>query len=114
MLSNVWHSGVMVGRFNVRPGTGDNDWSIWDNAANGQRGSGLSEQQARAEAADLELQYDAHGYRPPETVRRVDPPVPVERAWQPVGVRRRLGPRRWPLGRPRQARRRRSLLGARR
>jgi hypothetical protein len=86
MLSNVWHSGVMVGRFNVRPGTGDNDWSIWDNAANGQRGSGLSEQQARAEAADLELQYDAHGYRPPETVRRVDPPVPVERAWQPVGV----------------------------
>jgi hypothetical protein len=37
------------------------------------------------QAAELELQYDAHGYRTPETVRRVDPPVPVE-AWQRAGV----------------------------
>ncbi|WP_041289265.1 hypothetical protein [Kribbella flavida] len=76
----------MVGRFIVRPGNGDNDWSVWDNAANGRRGSGLSRQQAVAEAAELELQYDAHGHRLPETVRRVDPPVAVERIWQPVGA----------------------------
>ncbi|MDX6241899.1 MAG: hypothetical protein QOG10_6723 [Kribbellaceae bacterium] len=89
MLSNVWHSGVMTGRFNTRlpDGGGDHDWMIWDNAANGQRGSGLTKEQACQEAADLELQYDAHGYRDPATVRRVDPPVPVE-AFQPAG---RLG-----------------------
>jgi hypothetical protein len=33
----------MVGRFNVREGSGDEDWSVWDNAANGSRGAGLSE-----------------------------------------------------------------------
>ena len=75
----------MVGRFNVRSGAGDHDWSIWDNASNGQRGSGLAEGDAHAEAADLELQYDAHGYRPADTVRRVDPPVAVD-AWRPAGV----------------------------
>jgi hypothetical protein len=76
----------MVGRFNVRKGDSDHDWMIWDNAANGQRGSGLSEQEAHAQAAELELQYDAHGYRAADTVQRVDPPQPVERAWQPAGV----------------------------
>jgi hypothetical protein len=30
----------MVGRFNVRSGAGDHDWMAWDNALNGQRGSG--------------------------------------------------------------------------
>ena len=74
----------MVGRFNVRGG-GDHDWVIWDNAANGQRGSGLSEQEARDQAAELELQYDAHGYRGHDDVRRVDPAVPVE-TWQAAGV----------------------------
>lgn len=85
MRSNVWHSGVMVGRFNVRPGAGEQDWVIWDNGANGQRGSGLDEQTAHEQAADLELQYDAHGYRDRDAVRRVDPPVAVE-AFQPAGV----------------------------
>jgi len=75
----------MVGRFNVRSGTGDGDWSVWDNAANGNRGSGLSEQAAHKLAADLELQYDVYGPRSPDHVRRVDPPVPVEKAWQPAG-----------------------------
>ena len=75
----------MVGRFNVRSGDGDHDWVIWDNAANGHRGSGLTEREAHEQAADLELQYDAHGYRAPDTVRRVDPPVPIE-AFHPAGV----------------------------
>ncbi|WP_344222326.1 hypothetical protein [Kribbella sancticallisti] len=75
----------MVGRFNVRPGTGEADWSIWDNAANGLRGSGLHEAEAHRQAAELELQYDAHGYRPAETYQKVDPPKHVQ-AWQPAGV----------------------------
>ena len=72
-----------------RPRLGDlrqPDWVIWDNAADGQRGSGLAEQDADDQAAELELQYDAPGYRSAETVQRVDPPVPVERAWQLAGV----------------------------
>jgi hypothetical protein len=85
MLSNVWHSEVMVGRFNVRIGNSEQDWAIWDNGANGQRGSGLSEQDAHEQAAELELQYDAHGYHDAETVRRVDPPIPVD-VFQPAGV----------------------------
>ena len=27
----------MVGRFNVRSGDGDEEWTVWDNAANGNR-----------------------------------------------------------------------------
>jgi hypothetical protein len=47
----------------------------------------LAEQDAQDRAAaELELQYDVHGNRSAETVQRVDPPVPVERAWQLAGV----------------------------
>jgi YD repeat-containing protein len=46
----------------------------------------LAEQDAHDQAAELELQYDAHGYRSAETVQRVDSPVPVERAWKVAGV----------------------------
>jgi YD repeat-containing protein len=46
----------------------------------------LAEQDAHDQAAELELQYDARGYRSAETVQRVDPSVPVERAWQLAGV----------------------------
>lgn len=45
----------------------------------------LTEHEARDQAAELELQYDAHGFRPADTVRRVDPPVPVE-SWHHAGV----------------------------
>jgi hypothetical protein len=74
-----------VGRFNVREGAGAEDWSVWDNAANGTRGAGLSEDAACRLAADLELQYDVYGPRSPDHVRRVDPPVPVEKAWVAAG-----------------------------
>ena len=38
-------------------------------------------------AADLELQYDAHGPRDAETVRRLEFPQPVDRAtWQSGGL----------------------------
>jgi hypothetical protein len=46
----------------------------------------LAEQDAHDQAAELELQYDAHGYRSAATVQRVDPPVRVERACQLAGV----------------------------
>ncbi|GAB2635256.1 hypothetical protein [Kribbella swartbergensis] len=75
----------MVGRFKVRPGDGANDWSVWDNAMNGCRGAGLTREEAHAQAADLELQYDAHGARSADNVRRVSPAVAVE-AWRPAGV----------------------------
>ncbi|WP_427896724.1 hypothetical protein ACQHIV_42105 (plasmid) [Kribbella sp. GL6] len=73
----------MVGRFNVRAGSGDTDWIVFDNAANGNRGSGLTEDAAHQLAADLELQYDVYGPRKPEEVRRFAQPVPVERIGQP-------------------------------
>lgn len=75
----------MVGRFIVHGGDSDRNASVWDNAANGTRDTGLAPQVAYRAAADLELQYDAHGYRDPDTVRRVDPPVPVD-AYMPAGI----------------------------
>src|SRR3954453_4318309 len=75
----------MVGRFNVREGAGDSDWSVWDNAANGSRGAGLSEQAAHRLAGDPGPQYAGSGAATPDHIRGVDPPVPVEKAWQPAG-----------------------------
>ena len=86
----------MVGRFTVRrmsdrpsdaAGDGEPGWGVWDGAANGWRGTDLTETDARAAADELDLQYDAHGPRPADTIRRVDPAQPVDRAtWQPAGV----------------------------
>jgi hypothetical protein len=76
----------MVSRFKVRQ-DGPTAWGVWDGAANGWRGRDLSKQQAHDLAADLELQYDAHGQRPPETVRRVTPPCPADQmAWKHGGL----------------------------
>jgi hypothetical protein len=81
-MFDLCHSGVMVGRFNVRPGDGPRHWLVWDNAMNGRRGEEPTAARAQALAADLELQYDAHGPRDPRSVRRPDKPVTVD-AWQP-------------------------------
>jgi hypothetical protein len=75
----------MVGRFNVRPGDGDKQWQVWDNAINGHRGRCDSQTEAYALAADLELQYNAHGPRDPATVRKLDQPLAVD------GWRRHIG-----------------------
>lgn len=45
-------------------------------------GSGLREREAIEQAAELEQQHDAHGYRASGALRRVEPPVSLERAWQ--------------------------------
>jgi hypothetical protein len=80
--------GGMVGRFKVRRnGDGPNDWGVWDAAANGWRGLGLTEDDAHATADDLDLQYDAHGPRPADNVRRLNPGRSVDRAdWRPAGI----------------------------
>jgi hypothetical protein len=47
----------------------------------------LDEPQAHELASELELQYDAHGPRTPDSVRRVQPRRPVDQAvWQTGGV----------------------------
>ncbi len=77
----------MLGRFTVRP-TGNNDdtFGVWDGAVNGWRGSRLTEAQAQQMKTDLDIQYDARGPRDPTTVRRVDPPRPIQRAeWHTDG-----------------------------
>jgi len=54
----------MFGRFKVRPDTEAGLYGVWDGGSNGWRGRGLLEAAAHQLAADLELQYDAHGPRP--------------------------------------------------
>lgn len=76
----------MLGRFTVRPADdGSEGFGVWDGAVNGWRASGLrTEAEAHQVASDLEVQYDTHGPRPAEAVRRIDPAQPVQRArWDP-------------------------------
>jgi hypothetical protein len=77
----------MFGRFKVRPDTEAGQFGVWDGASNGWRGRGLPEAAAHQLAADLELQYDAHGPRDATTVRRLEAPQEVDRAtWEPGGL----------------------------
>jgi hypothetical protein len=77
----------MLGRFRVRPDSEDGPFGVWDGASNGWRGRGLDEAAAHQLAAELELQYDAHGPRDAATVRQLDTPQPVDRAtWEPGGL----------------------------
>ncbi|MFF1823616.1 hypothetical protein ACFVWG_40310 [Kribbella sp. NPDC058245] len=72
----------MLGRFTVRPADdGSDGFGVWDGAVNGWRASGLgTEVEAVRMASDLEVQYDTHGPRPADAVRRIDPVQPVQRA----------------------------------
>jgi hypothetical protein len=72
----------MLGRFTVRPADdGSDGFGVWDGAVNGWRATGIdSEAKAREVASDLDVQYDAHGPRAADAVRRVDPSQPVQRA----------------------------------
>lgn len=77
----------MFGRFKVRPDTEAGQYGVWDGGSNGWRGRGLPEAAAHQLAADLELQYDAHGPRDAATVRRLDAPQEVDRAtWEAGGL----------------------------
>ncbi|MGW6200032.1 hypothetical protein ACWF0M_28080 [Kribbella sp. NPDC055110] len=77
----------MLGRFTVRPSDdGSNRFGVWDGAVNGWRATGLDdERQARELAAELDVQYDAHGPRAADAVRHVDPAQPVQRATWSTG-----------------------------
>lgn len=72
----------MLGRFTVRLFDDDSGrFGVWDGAVNGWRARAIDdEKEARRIASDLDVQYDAHGPRLPEAVRRVDPAQPVQRA----------------------------------
>ena len=72
----------MLGRFTVRPSDdGSGRFGVWDGAVNGWRATGIDDETAAQElASELDVQYDAHGPRPADAVRRVDPAQPVQRA----------------------------------
>ena len=78
----------MLGRFTVRPSDdGSPGFGVWDGAVNGWRATGLdTEWEAQRVASDLDLQYDAHGPRAADAVRRVDPAQPVQRARWKTGT----------------------------
>ncbi|MFG1820615.1 hypothetical protein ACGFIF_43130 [Kribbella sp. NPDC049174] len=72
----------MLGRFTVRPDdAADGQYGVWDGAVNGWRARGLQDELTAAETAiELELQYDAHGPRPADAIRRLEAPRPARRA----------------------------------
>jgi hypothetical protein len=77
----------MLGRFTVRPSDdGSGTFGVWDGAVNGWRANGLgSDAEAHRVATELDVQYDAHGPRPADAIRRVEPAERVQRAqWQEV------------------------------
>ena len=77
----------MLGRFTVRPADdGSNRFGVWDGAVNGWRSTGIDDEwEAHRIASDLDVQYDAHGPRPADAVRKVDPAQPVQRAARQSG-----------------------------
>jgi hypothetical protein len=72
----------MLGRFTVRPDEdAEGRFAVWDGAVHGWRTRGLLDENSAMEAAvDLEIQYDAHGPRPPGAVRILKVPQAVHRA----------------------------------
>lgn len=72
----------MLGRFTVRPSDDGSDrFGVWDGAVNGWRATAIDDEAKAYElASDLDVQYDAHGPRAADKVRRVDPAQPVQRA----------------------------------
>ena len=72
----------MARRFTVRPDDdGNGQLAVWDGAVHGFRARHLPDElTANKTAVDLEIQYDAHGPRPSENIRKLDPPQRVLRA----------------------------------
>jgi hypothetical protein len=70
----------MARRFTVRPDDdADGQLAVWDGAVHGFRARHLpDEPTAIRTAIDLEIQYDAHGPRPADAVRKLDPPQRVQ------------------------------------
>ncbi|TDD26931.1 hypothetical protein E1218_11940 [Kribbella turkmenica] len=72
----------MLGRFTVRPlDDGSNRFGVWDGAVNGWRATDIDDEtEAHRIASDLDVQYDAHGPRPADAIRKVNPTQAVQRA----------------------------------
>lgn len=65
----------------------DGSSGVWDTVINAWRATGLDPTRAERQAADLELQFDAWGPRPVNSLRAVRPPVEVDvEKWQPAGL----------------------------
>jgi len=78
----------MLGRFTVRPDeTAPGRFAVWDSAVSGLRATDLAQDQAYEMATELDIQYDAHGPRSTNAIRKVDPQQQVDRVErQPAGV----------------------------
>lgn len=72
----------------MQGGPAKQSFSVWDGAVHGTVGDRLTEEAAHRLAAELELQNNTYGPRPPSTIRRTAAPIPVERvdAWVPAGL----------------------------
>jgi hypothetical protein len=77
---------MTLGRFTVRPDDGNGTYGVWDGAVHGWRATGRDSDDAQRQKVDLDLQFNAHGPRPADDVRPVEPAQLVERAvaWEPV------------------------------
>ncbi|WBQ03864.1 hypothetical protein [Kribbella sp. CA-293567] len=76
----------MLGRFTVRlSDDGSGTFGVWDGAVNGWRVTNLDRAGAEQMKTDLDLQFNAHGPRPADDIRTVDPAQPVEHliVWEP-------------------------------
>jgi len=72
-------------RFDARH-IGSGVWSIWDGGVMGYRATDLSENEAKQQAADLNVTFNQYGQRKADDRRQVKPPVPVESAtWTAAG-----------------------------
>jgi len=72
-------------RFDARH-IGSGVWGIWDGGVMSFRATDLSENEAKQQAADLNVTFNQYGQRNADDRREVKPPVPVESAtWTAAG-----------------------------
>jgi hypothetical protein len=72
-------------RFDARH-LGSGVWGIWDGGVMSWKATDLSENEAKQQAADLNVTFNQYGQRKAEDRREVNPPIPVESAaWTAAG-----------------------------
>ena len=64
----------------------DRRWGVWDGGVMSWKATDLCENEARPQAADLNVTFNQYGQRSPDDRRQVSSPVPVElAAWTTAG-----------------------------
>ena len=72
-------------RFDARH-TGSGIWGVWDGGVMSWKATDLSENEAKRQAADLNVVFNQYGPRDAADRREVRPPIPVESAtWASAG-----------------------------